>query len=373
MPIGSSPFIAASTLATSSSVTPVAAAISASVSVRKPFESSAPMTWSATTWSRRRQERVEVPGEVILEREVRLGPRDRVELVVLVAEALVAVGRGGRRRRASGSDRPARPCAACTRCSSCRRSCCRRSGRWGAPASRAQGSRRAPGRWPPGARPSSSGGCSSPRSASVSPSRRAPAASAGSARSTWDLGWWAAADRSTTDRRTQYAGCVPDAPSADRVARLRRGVHATDDGDGRPEADEAVARRVLRQPIAVLRHRPVEEGAQPDAVHVVVRHRDGAARPVVGRPCLERLEDGERATRDVAAGLAVRAARSPTGPPPTPRGAPGRGRVPRRRSARPSRRSRSPGGQPRPRSQPGRARSPPRWHRPSDGSAGRGW
>jgi hypothetical protein len=40
--------MAASTCSTSSTVTPVASAISASVWVRKPFESSAPMTWSAT-------------------------------------------------------------------------------------------------------------------------------------------------------------------------------------------------------------------------------------------------------------------------------------------------------------------------------------
>ena len=43
------------------------------------------MTWSATWWRRRRQERVEIPGQVVLEREARLGAGDGVELVGLVA------------------------------------------------------------------------------------------------------------------------------------------------------------------------------------------------------------------------------------------------------------------------------------------------
>ena len=44
------------------------------------------------------QQGVEVPGQVVLEREAGLGPRDRIELVVLLAQP-------GRRRRRAGRPR----------------------------------------------------------------------------------------------------------------------------------------------------------------------------------------------------------------------------------------------------------------------------
>ena len=51
--------------------------------------------------------------------------------------------------------------------------------------------------------------------------------------------------------------------------------------------------------MAVLTHRPAEEGAEPQAVDVVVGHRDRAPRAIGDQPILEWEQDREGASRHV--------------------------------------------------------------------------
>ena len=76
------------------------------------------------------------------------------------------------------------------------------------------------------------------------------------------------------------------------------------------EADDAVAGRVLRQPIAILAHRPAEQCAEAQAIDVVVGDHDRAARrgPPRATPRPDRGRR-RRARSDVLPALALGAAR----------------------------------------------------------------
>ncbi len=96
-------------------------------------------------------------------------------------------------------------------------------------------------------------------------------------------------------------------PRGCRSGRSRR-VDPSNGDRTRPDPKHAVCGRILHHPVPVLAHRVAEEPAEPDPIHVVVGNDDGTAGAILPRPRLDGIEHWQAACRHVRPALSPGAA-----------------------------------------------------------------